>query len=341
MKTGLMQRILALGAIILGVGLMVYGANSYLYERKYARAVADLNTLFSGTSDSSTRGESGSERLVFIDRVSTRGEVDMDVMRDTVPDDEIVRPGESDAVPNPNDKYVRPSTVAAEGDGSPEAPWSGLQSALDRLRPGDTLVVTGGFYKGPFVIAGNAIDGLRDDPITVQFTSNALLQGSDKSGSCEGGVLIVEKSHWVLSGLTITPQYCEMGLHVGSQVTELIVDTPHIFGGVGAGIIASHKARGISIFSPHLHQLGSLEGKDKATKALQRGRQDVSPSMSTVSALVLPNGGATVSGGKIHNHFGPILTLLDFTGQPLPRPEADAQLVEWSVAVIGGQAQWW
>lgn len=333
-----MNKWLGAGAMVLGVLLVALGAQSMLLERRYSRALADLNTLLWGPSANQKLVPRASEQFVFRDSVQAGLAADMEILRDSVPEDEIQRPILVD--PRANDKYVRPAGASSVGDGSAESPWSGLQYALNQMHPGERLVVLGGFYEGPFVIGSDARSGTAENPITVFFASNALLQGEQRPGSCNRAVLSLEQSHWALRGLTVTPQYCPIALKISATARNVTVEQPHLFGGAGAGISVAAEARSILILEPHLHHLGSLEGKDKESKAAQRLSKDT-PESSLVPALELPAIGAVVEGGKIHNHFGPLMTLLAPDGTRLPRDVALSQLDAWNVSYQEGQSQWW
>lgn len=333
-----MNKWLGAGAMVLGLILFVLGAQSMLEERRYSRALADLNALLWGPSGDQKSLPQASEQFVFRDSVRAGPVADLEIMRDTVPEDEIQRPAL--AAPNVGDKYVRPAGASTQGDGSAESPWSGLQHALNQILPGERLVVLGGFYNGPFLIGSSASSGTAENPITVFFASNALLQGGQRPRSCDHAVLSVEQSHWTLSGLTVTPQYCPTALQIGATAQHVSVEQPHLFGGVGSGISVAAQARNIMIYEPHLHHLGSLEGKDKETKAAQRLSAET-PESSLIPALELPAAGAVVHGGKVHNHFGPLIVLLAPDGTRLPSETALSQLDAWDVSYKEGQAQWW
>lgn len=322
----------------LGLILFVLGAQSMLQERRYSRALADLNALLWGGSEDQKSLPQASEQFVFRDSVRAGPAADPEILRDTVPEDEIQR--RALAAPNVGDKYVRPAGASTLGDGSAESPWSGLQHALNQMLPGERLVVLGGFYTGPFLIGSSASSGNAENPITVFFASNALLQGEQRSTSCNRAVLFVEQSHWTLSGLTVTPQYCPTALQIGATARHVTVEQPHLFGGAGSGISVAAQARNIMILQPHLHHLGSLEGKDKETKAARRLSGDT-PESSAVPALELPVAGAVVEGGKVHNHFGPLMVLLAPDGTQLPSEKVLSQLDAWKVNYKVGQAQWW
>lgn len=333
-----MSKWVGAGAMALGLVLFVVGAQSMLQERRYSRALADLNALLWGPSEDQESLPRASERFVFQDSVRAGPAADPEILRDAVPEDEIQR--QALGAPNVGDKYVRPASAASLGDGSAESPWSGLQHALNQMLPGEKLVVLGGFYEGPFSIGSSARSGTDENPITVFFASNALLQGQQQPGSCNSAVLFVEQSYWTLSGLTVTPQYCPTALEIGATARHVTVAQPHLFGGVGAGISVAAEARNIMIVEPHLHHLGSLEGKDKETKAAQR-LAEVTPESSLVAALELPATGAVVQGGKVHNHFGPLMVLLAPDGTRLPPEMARSQLDAWNVSYQEGQSQWW
>ena len=326
------------GAMVLGFLLVILGAQSMLHERRYSRAIADLNALLWGPSANQKLVPRASEQFVFRDSVQAGPVADMESLRDAVPEDEIQKPALVD--PRADDKYVRPAGASSMGDGSAESPWSGLQSALNQMHPGERLVVLGGFYEGPFVIGSDARSGTAENPITVFFASNALLQGEQRPGSCNRAVLSVEQSHWTLGGLTVTPQYCPIALKISATARNVTVEHPHLFGGTGAGISVAAEARGILILEPHLHHLGSLEGKDKERKAAQR-LSNATPESSSVPALELPAVGAVVEGGKVHNHFGPLMILLAPDGTRMPSELALSQLDAWNVSYQEGQAQWW
>ena len=332
-----MHKWLGAGAMVLGFLLVALGAQSMLYERRYSRALADLNALLWGPSANQELVPRASEQFVFRDSVQAAPAADMEILRDAVPGDEIEKPALD---PRADDKYVRPAGASSMGDGSAESPWSGLQYALNQMHPGERLVVLGGFYEGPFVIGSDARSGTTENPITVFFASNALLQGEQRPGSCDHAVLSVEQSHWTLSGLTVTPQYCPTALQIGATAQHVTVEQPHLFGGAGGGISVAAEARSILILEPHLHHLGNLEGKDKESKAAQRLSKDT-PESSSVPALELPVVGAVVEGGKVHNHFGPLMLLLAPDGTRLPREVALSQLDAWNVSYQEGQAQWW
>jgi hypothetical protein len=335
-----MNKIAAAALMFFGAALTVLGVSALLQESRYEEAAVRLEALLRESSGASVQAPP--ERFKLVDGVTTSGELGMDVLRKLVPEDEL--PGPTLAVPlrQPGDKYVSPKGAADQGNGTADAPWSGLQFALERLAPGDRLVVLGGFYRGPFMIGGNVPDGTPENPITIYFQSDALLTGAAEGEACESAVLTVLRSHWNFQGITITPQFCDVGMRVDSRVDGMLVDSPHIFGGAGSGIVVGDNAKNIRIAEPHLHHLGNLEGKDKEMK--RRGElegDDVLRASSRAAAIRAPEAGVAVLGGKIHNHFGPMLLLVDGQGHPLDEAQARAQLVAWGVATSEGQERWW
>ncbi|MBL8826421.1 MAG: right-handed parallel beta-helix repeat-containing protein [Planctomycetaceae bacterium] len=61
--------------------------------------------------------------------------------------------------------YVHGSTGNDAADGSRERPWKSVQSAIERLRAGDTLVLRGGVYYEQLYVA---LAGTADKPITIR-----------------------------------------------------------------------------------------------------------------------------------------------------------------------------
>jgi len=335
-----MRRLAAAAAIMFGAVLTVVGAAGLLQEARYNEASARLNTLIAGAA--SPLPDPAPERFKFVDGVTTSGEIELDVFRTIVPDDELAGPVLSEPLGQPDDKYVIPAGRVSEGDGTAEAPWSGLQFALERLKPGDRLIVIGGDYQGPFAIGSASQDGTPDNPITIVFNSNALLTGVPEGEICESAVLTVGRSHWMFQGITITPQFCDAGMRFVDRVDGSVVESPHIFGGVGSGIVVADTATNIQIVEPHLHHLGSLEGKDKEAKRRDRLMRDEDQlEASNTAAIWAPESGVTVSGGKIHNHFGPIVVLVDAAGLPLQEAQARERLSSWGTSTAEGQEKWW
>ena len=332
----------ALLLVILGAVLMGGAGYQAYLEHRHGRALEEMRALIAGSSGSSrvqgTRVEP-MERFKYIE-VRDKGVDSEAFVTEPVPEDEIPRERLNEEDLESTDRFVIPlaqgDSTDLQGDGTRVAPWLGLQNALDRLRPGDRLIVSGGTYLGRYDIGGAAVDGEPDQPITVYFTSNALLQGAGKTEVCEAPVLTVARSYWQLEGISLSPQYCEEGIRVASGVTQLLLTAPHVSGGSGYGLVMEPGARGVALESIHFHQLGSLEGKDPRTR-----NTDKQPEDSRYAGVRGPLSGLTQLSGKIHNIFGAPVLLLDDDGEPLTHQAEAAALAKWPVHVTVNQARWW
>jgi hypothetical protein len=340
-----MNRPIALIAIASGVLLIAVGFDAVMKENRYKAAAKRLEELLYARSD---QREDGREpRFSFLHKMSTQGEVSLDSLRDSVPEDEIVPEKPYESVARSSDKFVMPAPPKRantddlpQGSGTQKDPWRGLQHALDQLGPGDRLVVLAGRYHGPLIIGRRS--GTSDSPIEVLFTKDAILVGASEAGTCDTPVLQAEGGHWHLFDLTLTPQFCPSGLRVVEPAKHVDLFSPHIYGGVGMGVVVESGASEVNIFEPHLHHLANLEGRDSERKQQIRA-EGLTPEDSHVPALSGPLGGVTVRGGKIHNHFGPILVLFDSLGRALQPELAAKQLDDWGVSVVFADEQmpWW
>ena len=117
-----------------------------------------------------------------------------------------------------------------------------------------------GRYHGPLIIGRRS--GTSDSPIEVLFTKDAILVGASEAGTCDTPVLQAEGEHWHLFDLTLTPQFCPSGLRVVEPAKHVDLFSPHIYGGVGMGVVVESGASEVNIFEPHLHHLANLEGRD-------------------------------------------------------------------------------
>lgn len=75
-----------------------------------------------------------------------------------------------------------------------------LQTALTNAKPGDSIVLEEGIYKGNFVIPENASGNTRE-PIILSGNRNAILDGDDLTTKY---VLHLQANYWIIKGFTIT-----------------------------------------------------------------------------------------------------------------------------------------
>ena len=118
----------------------------------------------------------------------------------------------------------------------------------------------------------------------------------------------------------------------------LVFESPHISEGAGFGLAVAPGASKIAVLSGHLHHLGSLEGKDK--EAREKG---LTPEISPYAAVKTPVGALMMSGGKVHNIFGPLARFVSPDGSPLSAEATDNAVDSsgWSVSFVAGQSRWW
>jgi hypothetical protein len=326
-----------------GLALLALGVWQLYQEHQVASANEELRrALASAISESSARDPksiSGRSRITVIDSIPLVVDPEAGNFDGRqAPSDEIPRSVLGVGDLQENDLFVRAGSrrggSEGAGDGSFQSPWMDLQSAIDRLKPGDRLVVLGGRYLGPFKIGGSAAEGSRSEPIQVYFASDAELIGPDNSKECDEPVLSIERSHWILDGLTLAPRFCLEGLRIAAGVSAAAIRSPHISAGAGDGIVVSDGAQGIVLTDLHLHHLGSMEGRDRRTSKL-------TPSDSKASALRARESAVEVSGGKIHNIFGPALAIFDASGELLSADKLQAFIDRSSLGVAEGQEKWW
>jgi len=334
------NRFIPLFAMMVGIGLVGFGANEAYRAYRYDRAASELREIFAGaTLSQGAQPPARTSRFEILDKFEAP--VDKEAgARDEVPADEIPRLRLTTSDLLPTDKFVRPlgAETSAEGPepaGTQSDPWIGLQAALDRLMPGDRLIVMSGQYGDTYRIGSQAQNGTPERPITVYFASDALLLGADP-GFCEAESLMLEVSFWVFEGLNISPQGCSAGVRVGARVRSAAFNSLHISGAAKDGVVIDAGAEGVVLKDAHLHQIGTLEGKGRDTRGTHRV-----PEESQYAAVKAQVGSIALSGGKVHNIFGLpfVLTAGDgstVTGEPL------MTLVDrWGVSVNVGQEKWW
>ena len=90
----------------------------------------------------------------------------------------------------------------ATGDGSIEDPWD-LSTAFvnTRIKPGDTLYLHGGIYRGAFKLK---LNGRADNPIVIRSWKNDVVVIDGEGNRIDGAVLSFDGTHTWLSGVTIT-----------------------------------------------------------------------------------------------------------------------------------------
>lgn len=334
--------------IIIGATLVVFGGIQVIRERDRAEAIERLSQLLQNAKPRAEAREPdpGSARVVFVDQIKLKDAAgrDLDSLRETAPADEMPRASPSQMDGKKGLFYVRPGDGEHRGNGSEKDPWRGLQHALDQLKAGDTLKVLGGTYKGNFEIDIPSGDGSKESRTTILFNSDALLLGFDRAAECQGPVLTLNSGGIYLGDLSISPLFCEAGFRIGRSARAVEVASAHIFGGAGHGVVIDSGARGIIVRDPHLHHLGNLQGRQR-----KRGRHETETAASDVNSSAAPlsaaikafDGDVTVFGGKIHNHFGVPLLLLDEMGEPLPQSEIAQRVKLWQINISGEQAVWW
>ena len=327
-------------AMVAGVGLMVWGANEAFRAYRYDQAAQELRSIFAdATVSRSRKDEAAPSRFVIVDKFTAQ--IDREAgPRESIPEDEIPRLRLGAEALLPTDQFVRAvaadSTIdLATGSGTREDPWIGLQSALEKLAPGDRLIVLNGQYRDTYRIAETAANGTPENPITVYFASDALIAGS-APGTCVNDMLTVARSYWIFEGLNMTPQGCPAGVRVVGNVRSVTFNSLHISGAAMDGVVVEGSATGVALNNAHLHQLGTLEGKDPATRGTTKTPED-----SQFAAIRAQLGSVELSGGKMHNIFGTPLKLTDVNGKTVSGEELLMLTTRWGVSVNEGQAKWW
>ena len=89
-----------------------------------------------------------------------------------------------------------------KGNGSYSFPFNSIQSALNKAKPGDTVVLLPGVYRENF---HTVRDGLPDKPITIVGTPGANILGNMKP---KGKVVLIENSYITLMKLSINGRFC-------------------------------------------------------------------------------------------------------------------------------------
>lgn len=190
--------------------------------------------------------------------------------------------------------------AAGEGDGSGARPWTNLQAALCRLRPGDRLAIISGTYEAPLSIDGECLDGAPARPILVVGAGEVTLVGPDTREPIDRPTLTIARSHWRFRGLKIEPQWTRPGILVAPGTTDVALAGLHVLKGIGDGIRIAHGANDVSIEDVHLHHLGTLRGA-------QRDFRDP----ATAGILIAPGtSGIRISGAEIHHLEGDAIKVL-------------------------------
>jgi hypothetical protein len=107
---------------------------------------------------------------------------------------------EVDGAPTTEDDHR--SYVSPSGDdddaGTEDEPFRTLQHAMERLRPGDVLVVDGGTYREEVVLPGEVLrPGRPDAPITVQAAPG-------ERPVIVGRLGLTGADHWTVDGINVT-----------------------------------------------------------------------------------------------------------------------------------------
>ena len=334
---------LSLLLLLFSVSCLGYGAYA-LYEREQAKAerreqLKHLAALMSGAREPGARKRQvrgpGGATIEITEEATSTIEVETP---DTAPEEEVPRIYLPETALLEDDYFVLPKGDAPiAGDGTRESPWRGLQKALNRLAPGDRLIVLNGRYRGPVVIDVGAADGTPEAPITVYFASGAEIVGPQPDEGSKptalSALVTIARSHWRLEGLNAIGGYVDPVLRVASTVEGLHLGSPHLRAASGSGIHVLPGASGVSLTDVHLHHLGSLEGRDRAASARYG-----SPGAAPFAALVVPAEGATVAGGKVHHVFGAPALLDEPSGRRRAPPEL---LKRWGLSVSEGEERWW
>jgi hypothetical protein len=328
--------------ILLGSCLLVAAALDAYRGYHHYRAVEELQKLLVPVQLERPWRVENEEQTRFTIVDSQQFELDSEADRPSanIPNDELPRLALSAGDLLATDRFVRPlpREGGKTGDGSRETPWNNLQFALNQLKPGDRLIVLNGKYPGKYAIGAGAVDGEDAAPISVYFASDATLEGDPPGEPCVAPVLSLGRSNWKLVGLNLKPQACSVGVSVEDKVTGLVIESPHISEGAGFGLVVAPGASEIEVLSGHLHHLGSLEGKDKEARG-----KGVAPETSPYAAVKAPIGALMMSGGKVHNIFGPLALFVSSDGSLLSAEATESVLAGngWSVSFVAGQARWW
>ncbi|MCD6365080.1 MAG: right-handed parallel beta-helix repeat-containing protein [Planctomycetes bacterium] len=117
----------------------------------------------------------------------------------------------------PNRYYVDISAVAG-GAGSEAQPWTDVQAAIDKLRPGDVLIVRGTKtgqprkYPAIAISKGKAAAGVKGGRITIRGAEG---ENAEFGGTKNRPALLVEQPYWTIENLVFN------GNRVGNDVVNL------------------------------------------------------------------------------------------------------------------------
>ena len=137
------------------------------------------------------------------------------------------------------------------GDGSRDAPWRDVASAVPALRGGDRLVLLPGRYRGPLVLPD--FDG--EDPIQVVGARSPVFRNPDDA---EAPVIRIE-GRWHLIGVEIQPGASSTGIEIATD-QEVELRFLHINSGGRDGIVIGESARDVTILESHVHHVGGTDG---------------------------------------------------------------------------------
>ncbi len=120
--------------------------------------------------------------------------------------------------------YVSPSGEDSESGGSAAKPWRTLQFALDRVLPGDRVVLRAGLYPGEAVLAHGGVEGA---PITIESERDgvAVLDGRHLAPTC---LRLDRAPHVVIKGLEARWFGESSTFYSGDKAGIFITESPNV-----------------------------------------------------------------------------------------------------------------
>lgn len=93
------------------------------------------------------------------------------------------------------DYYVDPDGSDRNGGNLSDSPLQSIQTAIDKAKPGDTIILAPGTYMQDFI---TQTDGTQTQPITITGSSNAVIKGGGR-----GRIVEINHSYTNLNGFTV------------------------------------------------------------------------------------------------------------------------------------------